>query len=129
MAATKKAATKKGGSKKAGGKVVEGDFTSGAENENIRPDPAETKPKRAQAQDLPGMEDRRIAELHTAAQEYVRIRDARMQLNAEEIDLKAKLKGLMKKHKKEEYNCEGVEIRIVHIDEEDVKVKVAKVAD
>ena len=79
-------------------------------------------PKNKQ-EDLPGMEDRRIEDLHTKALQYVAIRDSRMELTEQESGLKGELLDLMKKHKKEKYICEGVEIMRVH-EEETVKVKV-----
>lgn len=79
-------------------------------------------PKNKQS-DLPGMEDRRIEDLHTKALKYVSIRDSRMELTEQESGLKQELLDLMKKHKKEKYVCEGVEIMCVH-EEETVKVKV-----
>jgi hypothetical protein len=124
----KRAATKRS-SKKAGatgaGEDAEG-FTSGTANENIRP---ETVGRRGVTGDLPGMEDRRIAELHNAALAYAEIRDRRMALNEEEGVLKDKLIALMKKHKKEEYNCEGVRIIFEHVEEDKLKVKVPKADD
>jgi hypothetical protein len=34
----------------------------------------------------------------------------------------------MKKHKKELYECDGVKIELIHIDEEEIKVKAPKKA-
>lgn len=125
--ATKKGASKKAASKKSAGNGADSDdFTSGAENTNIRP---ETLGKRGVTGDLPGMEDRRITELHNAALEYAGVRDERMALNDREGQLKDKLIALMKKHKKEEYNCEGVRIIFEHVEEDKLKVKVPKADD
>jgi hypothetical protein len=126
MASSKKAA-KKGGSKK-GASASDG-FTAGEENENIRDISAGVR-KRPKTAELPTMEghQRKIPDLHDCAEEYVEIRDARMELNAREIKLKDKLKGLMKKHKKELYECDGVKIELIHIDEEEIKVKAPKKA-
>jgi len=81
--------------------------------------------KKANQKDLPGMENRRISELHDAALEYAAIRDERMELSKKESDLKGELLSLMHKHKKNSYILEGVEIYIEN-SEETVKVKVHK---
>jgi hypothetical protein len=74
--------------------------------------------------DLPGMEDRAIAELETLAADYADIRDRRIALNAEEGDLKSRVMAEMRRQKKELYKRNGIEIRIVRGDD-DVKVKVS----
>ena len=74
-------------------------------------------------QSLKGMEDREIADLKDLALNYVEIRDQRMGLTTQEVDLKTKLLALMHKHKKERYVCQGIEITVVHEDET-VKVKI-----
>lgn len=74
-------------------------------------------------QTLKGMEDREISDLKEVALNYVEIRDQRMGLTTQEVELKAKLLALMHKHKKERYVCQGIEITVVH-EEESVKVKV-----
>ncbi len=71
------------------------------------------------------MEDRKIEELHIAATEYVKYRDKRQQLTQTEVELKTELLRLMKKHKKETYKVDGIEVNIVH-EEETVKVKILK---
>jgi hypothetical protein len=76
---------------------------------------------------LPGMTERRIEELHAKALEYVGIRDSRMELTEQEVELKGELMELMKKHKKDKYVCEGVEMTIV-AGEPNLKVKVKKEA-
>jgi hypothetical protein len=129
--ATKKGASKKGSSKRSGkGSDVEG-FTAGDRNDNVRDisETAGTSRRSGRAEQIDLIEDRKIPELDRAARDHAAIRDERMALTAREVTSKANLKGLMKKHKKEEYTCDGIEIRIVHIDEEDVKVKVAKEPD
>lgn len=73
--------------------------------------------------ELPGMEDRKLKDLHDAALEYAEIRDQRMALSAQEVELKTSLLALMHKYKKESYVYDGIEINIVH-EEETVKVKV-----
>ncbi len=80
------------------------------------------EPVKKQA-DLPGMENRAIAELEDAARKYAGIRDRRMALNESEVKLKALLLGLLKKHDKREYNRDGIRIWI-KVEEETVKVKI-----
>lgn len=86
---------------------------------------AKAKAAKKKQEDLPGMEDRQLDDLEQAATSYAGIRDQRMELNKEEIELKGTLLTLMKKHGKETYKHDGIEINIVH-EEETVKVKVAK---
>jgi len=79
-----------------------------------------SKPKQ---KDLPGMEERKIPDLHAAAEDYAEIRDERMALTEKEVPAKANLLELMHKHGKETYKYEDVEISVVH-EEETVKVKI-----
>jgi hypothetical protein len=81
------------------------------------------KGNREKQEDLPGMEDRLIKDLDAAAFEYAETRDQRMELSKTESELKTKLLGLMKKHGKESYIHDGIEITVVH-EEETVKVKI-----
>jgi hypothetical protein len=83
--------------------------------------------KRAKQSDLPGMEERHIDDLHKAALDYVAVRDVRMSLTEQEVPAKARVLEMMRKHKKDKYICEGVEIERVP-GEETVKVKVHKAA-
>lgn len=99
-------------------------FTSGPANPNLR---AADAPKRPVQGEL--IPDRRITELDNAAREYEDVKLQRMALTTREVECKDKLKGLMKKHKKEEYLCDGIEIYLTHEEVENVKVKVAKKAD
>jgi hypothetical protein len=71
------------------------------------------------------MENRAIADLQAKALEYAAARDQRMELTTKETKLKEELMDLMKKHRKDSYQCEGIEISIVH-GEDTVKVKVHK---
>lgn len=133
-AGSKKSASKKGAAKRAarksGGNGADADgFTAGDKNDNIRPDPAEAPRTRKGQADLPGMEDRKIPDLHAAALDYVGIRDTRMSLTEQETTAKDKVIALMKKHKKEEYQCEGVKIIFEHVEEDKLKVKVRKEED
>jgi hypothetical protein len=78
-----------------------------------------------QQKDLPGMEDRKLADLVDSAEEYAKIRDKRQDLTKREVELKSDLLALMHKYKKKEYVFDGIEIRVV-LEEETVKVKVTK---
>jgi len=73
--------------------------------------------------ELPGMEDRQIPELHAAALEYASIRDKRMELTKEEVRLRDKVLELMKKFDKETYLYDEVEVNRIAAKEK-VKVKV-----
>lgn len=83
--------------------------------------------KKEKQKSLPGMEDRKLPELHSAAEEYVSIRDHRMQLTEEEVEAKANVLQLMLKHDKTVYVCEDIEIKRVH-EEETIKVRRLKKA-
>ena len=74
---------------------------------------------------LPGLEDAKIEALQTAAVEYAKIRDKRQKLTTEEVELKGSLLKLMKKHKRDHYEFEGVSIDVI-TEEETVKVKIRK---
>jgi hypothetical protein len=80
------------------------------------------KPRQAR---LPSMEDPKIEELEAAAEDYAAIRDERMALTPREKKLKDDLLAAMKRHGKEKYHRDGIEIRIVH-ESETVKVRVKK---
>jgi cation transport regulator ChaB len=81
--------------------------------------------KKAKQEELPGMEERIIKDLHECAIEYAEARDRRQEIGREEVELKTRLLALMKKHQKEAYEFQGVRITIVH-EEETVKVKITK---
>lgn len=83
----------------------------------VKPSPRQTS--------IPGMEDRKIEALHSAALDYADIRDQRQELTLQEVDLKSKLLDLMHTHKRETYTFNGVTITVVH-EEENVKVRVKK---
>jgi len=80
---------------------------------------------KAKQEELPGMEDREIIDLVTAARKYVDVRDDRQQLTLKEVELKSELLTLMKRHKKKEYIHDGIEIRVV-AEEETIKVRIHK---
>lgn len=92
------------------------------------PAPAPKKRRTPRQPDLPGTEDRAIAELEDAADTYAETRDQRMALTVEETGLKATILRLMKAHKKTTYHRNGVSIEIV-AEEETVKVRVKKTED
>lgn len=73
--------------------------------------------------DLPGMEQREIAELEEAAGEYKKIRNRRQKLTASEVDLKTTLLRLMRKHKKTDYVRDGIEIHVI-VEKEKVRVTI-----
>ena len=87
--------------------------------------PKAPKAKKPKQDDLPGMEDRKIAELEAAALEYAEGRDERMDMTKREVELKTKLLALMHKHGKTTYKCGDIEITIVP-EGEKIKVKVHK---
>ena len=83
--------------------------------------------KKAKTQALPGMEDRTIDELEEAGAEYAEIRDARMKLTTQEVELKGRVRRLMKKHKKTHYASAAVDIKLEPPDGDDkVSVTVKK---
>lgn len=90
---------------------------------------ASTTPKvKAKSQDLPGMEDRAIKALEDIAEAYAEVRDERIALNLREAELKQTAMALMKKHEKQIYRRNGIEIRVVP-GEEDIKVRIKKPGD
>jgi hypothetical protein len=73
---------------------------------------------------LPSMDDPEIEGLHALAEDYAELRDQRMAVGKQEVELKGKLLDLMKAHKKEHYHHDGIDVTVVH-EKEKVKVKVA----
>ena len=69
-----------------------------------------------------GMEPPSIPAIDQAAEEYADIRDSRMELTKEEVELQEKLKELMEKHKLTSYEYDGNLVTI----SADTKVKVKK---
>lgn len=74
---------------------------------------------------LPGMEDTAIEEIEEKARSYAHIRDNRMALLKQEVDLKELLLTLMKRHGKTEYHRDGIEITIVQKAEK-VRVRLSE---
>lgn len=79
--------------------------------------------KQPRTASLPGMEDHAIKALDNAAAEYADIRDQRMDLTRQEVDLKSRTMKLMKRHGKTTYKHNGISIEVVAGDES-IKVKV-----
>ena len=73
--------------------------------------------------DLPGMEEREIADLEAKAHEYLKIRNKRQDLTKREVELKTDLLGIMKRHKRRDYTRDGIEIHII-VEQEKVQVKI-----
>lgn len=63
----------------------------------------------ARQQDLPGMENRKLKDIHDAAFVYAEARDARQAATKPESEAKQTLITLLKKHKLEHYKANGVE--------------------
>ncbi len=83
--------------------------------------------------DLPGIKGQgvelpSIPAIDDAIEEYVKWRDKRMACTPKEVETKAALLRLMKKHKVETYSHDELVATIVP-EEETVKVKKARVAD
>jgi hypothetical protein len=84
--------------------------------------------KRAKQKELPGMEDRSIADLNQAALDYAEGRDERMELTKKEVELKTALIAMMHRHGKKTYKYEDIEIELVP-EGEKVKVRIHKEKD
>lgn len=84
--------------------------------------PSRTR-KQPRTGSLPGMEDHAIKALDLVAADYADIRDSRMDLTRQEVDLKSRALKLMKKYGKTTYKHNGVSIEIVAGDES-IKVRV-----
>lgn len=102
----------------------EEDRKSAAAGERREAETAKRK-TRGKTPRLPGIEDPEIEELEDAAREYANLRDDRVHLLNSEVEMKETLLKLMKKHGKEKYIHDGVEIRIAH-EKETIKVKIKK---
>lgn len=98
--------------------------------EGVADPPAEKKkrgrpPKQSR---LPEMDDPEIEELESLAEQYAEYRDERMRAGEREVELKEDLLKAMKKHGRERYLHNGIEIRVV-AQEETVKVVISKDKD
>lgn len=85
----------------------------------------EPKQKKLKQADLPGMADRKIPDLHAAAEAYVEGRDERMAMTKQEVELKQTLIDKMHEHKRTSYKCDDIEIELKP-EGETVKVKRRK---
>jgi hypothetical protein len=74
------------------------------------------------------MEDAQIEALQEAALDYAQIRDERMKLSSQEIELKGQIIDLMHANKKTTYTYDNVTITLT-VEKEKVKVKIAKDGD
>ena len=81
--------------------------------------------RRAKAQALPGMEDRKIAPLEALAADVAAIREQRADLAAQELGLRRKALAVLKQLGKTVYRRDGIEMEIVH-GEDAIKLKVVK---
>lgn len=72
---------------------------------------------------LPGLEQKKIAEITKAAEAYVEVRDPRMDLTRKEHDKKGELIQLMKKHGLTSYRDDDLSIELIP-GKDTLKVKV-----
>jgi hypothetical protein len=116
------------------GDLVQQDETRTAkENATVTSEPVkeegsslpESEKKTPRQRRLPGLEDAKIEELESAAEEYADIRDRRMALTTDEVACKEELLALMKKHGKVSYIHNGYDIKVV-VESEKLKVKIKK---
>lgn len=78
----------------------------------------------AKQAELSGMEgNRKLQDLHDAAEEYAEHRDRRMKITPKEHELKQKVITLMHVHKKQNYKFNGLEITL-EPGEEKLRVKI-----
>lgn len=87
-----------------------------------------SSPKKSKPKQIDLIEDREFKDLSEAAMEYVLHRDERMEALKQEVELKGKVLGLMKKHGKKTYIHDNISIEIVP-KEEKIKVQVKKPDD
>jgi hypothetical protein len=81
--------------------------------------------KRGKQTRLPGTEDAALADLDTIGFEYAAIRDKRMELTTQEVELKRRALEAMHKHNRSHYKYQDLEMEIVPGDEK-VRVVVKK---
>lgn len=77
-------------------------------------------PKQTTTEDL---QTSKVPALNRAAIEYAEIRDRRMEMTNEEVEAKAKVLNLMKKHDLSTYAYGRINVRLV-VGEDTVKVKI-----
>jgi hypothetical protein len=134
-----KPAPKKTGKKGVGPREFAGDLTEqdAARQEKESPKQPEGEPlkvppaegerakKSPRQRRLPEMEDPKIEELESAAEEYADVRDQRMALTPDETRLKKELLDLMHKHGKTSYVHKNIDIKVI-VESEKVKVRIKK---
>ena len=81
-----------------------------------------------QDQELPGMEHRAIRALETLAAQFVALKQRRKALKDDEDALTTKIIATMRKHNKDHYKRDGIEIYI-ELAAEKVKVKMRQADD
>ncbi len=72
-----------------------------------------TKPKprkRLKQNHLPGMEPPSVAAIDRAAEDYVKVRDERMEMTKDEVEKHDRLLGLMREHGLDTYEFDGFTI-------------------
>lgn len=84
--------------------------------------------KIARQKSLPGMSDRKVAAIENLALDYAEIRDQRMELSKQEVELKTKLIDLMHAQKRKTYQRGNINIELV-VEAEKIKVRVKSVED
>jgi hypothetical protein len=85
--------------------------------------PKEKAKKLPRQQGLPGVIDGKIASIESLALDYVELRDERMAIGKQEIELKESLIAAMHKAGKTEYKRAGISVKLI-VEEEGVKVRV-----
>lgn len=61
---------------------------------------------------IPGMENRKLKDLHEAAERFIDLKENAKTAREREKEAGETLIKLMRKHKKEVYRCAGIDIRI-----------------
>ena len=82
--------------------------------------------KRSEQSTIPGMEPKRIKQVHLAGLAYIEARDSRMAATSIEVDSKAALIAAMQKHKVEAYLDDELSVDLTT---PDVKVKARLLTD
>jgi hypothetical protein len=86
--------------------------------------PKEKKAKKVPRQDaLPGMSDAKLSVIEGLAIDYVELRDERMDIGKQEVEIKQQLIEAMHKAGKTEYKRAGISVKLI-VEEEGVKVRV-----
>jgi hypothetical protein len=81
-------------------------------------------------QEIPGTERKAIAEIDSAAEAYIEVRDERMVLTKQEVEKKGELMDAMRKHKLDTYCDENaVPALLVTLVPGEDKVKVRRAED